>query len=78
VADKIAQVDTTTKCPFCGKVNPEIRRIVSYVNARGITVIYSCGHCKRIINLETILYGSDPLGPDKETMDKEPEEKKAA
>jgi DNA-directed RNA polymerase subunit RPC12/RpoP len=68
---QLVEQDTSTKCPYCGKVNPEIRRIVSFVSTRGVTVIYSCAHCKRIINLETILNGTDPLA-------KEPDDKKAA
>jgi predicted RNA-binding Zn-ribbon protein involved in translation (DUF1610 family) len=48
--------DHTTKCPHCGKVNPEIRRVPAFSGPRGevLAVIFSCASCKKIISMQQI------------------------
>jgi len=49
------------KCPHCGKVQPGIRRVPAFQTEAGITVIYNCDHCKKILGLETLAeIGSKP------------------
>jgi DNA-directed RNA polymerase subunit RPC12/RpoP len=57
--------DNMTRCPYCGKVNPEIRRTPAFGKDDTVTVIYSCAACKKIINLEHIEMPIKTAAPEK-------------
>lgn len=52
-----------TRCPYCAKVNPQIRRVPAFTDLVGGNVgavIFSCAHCKRILSLQQVTLGPEP------------------